>query len=72
VDSVILTGLTTSGCVRASCVDAISYGFITSVVRDACGDRHEGPHEANLFDMNAKYADVVSEVDILDYLVALT
>jgi len=61
VDNVILTGLTTSGCVRASCVDAMSHGFITSVVREACGDRHEGPHEANLFDMQAKYADVVSE-----------
>ncbi|NDV98572.1 isochorismatase family protein [Salipiger sp. PrR002] len=58
-DSVILTGLTTSGCVRASCVDAMSHGFRTLVVREACGDRHEGPHEANLFDMNAKYADVI-------------
>jgi len=68
VDSVILTGLTTSGCVRASCVDAMSHGFTTSVVREACGDRHDGPHEANLFDMNAKYADVVSEADIMTYL----
>ena len=58
-DSVILTGLTTSGCVRASCVDAMSHGFRTLVVREACGDRHVGPHEANLFDMNAKYADVI-------------
>ncbi|MEL0251463.1 MAG: isochorismatase family protein, partial [Novosphingobium sp.] len=58
VDSVILTGLTTSGCVRASCVDAMSHGFRTAVVAEACGDRHAGPHEANLFDMNAKYADV--------------
>ncbi len=58
-DSVILTGLTTSGCVRASCVDAMSHGFRTLVVREACGDRHEGPHAANLFDMNAKYADVI-------------
>ena len=68
VDSVILTGLTTSGCVRASCVDAMSHGFITTVVADACGDRHPGPHEANLFDMNAKYADVVSEAEILAHL----
>ncbi len=67
-DSVILTGLTTSGCVRASCVDAVSHGFITTVVGDACGDRHASPHDANLFDMNAKYADVVSEPDILSYL----
>lgn len=67
-DSVILTGLTTSGCVRASCVDAMSHGFITAVVRDACGDRHAGPHEANLFDMDAKYADVVGEAEVLAYL----
>ncbi|WP_137131128.1 isochorismatase family protein [Rhizobium sp. FY34] len=68
VDNVILTGLTTSGCVRASCVDAMSHGFITTVVREACGDRHPGPHEANLFDMNAKYADVVGEAEILAYI----
>lgn len=68
VDNVILTGLTTSGCVRASCVDAVSHGFITTVVREACGDRHDAPHEANLFDMQAKYADVVSEDDIIAHL----
>jgi maleamate amidohydrolase len=68
IDSVILTGLTTSGCVRASCVDSMSHGFRTIVVADACGDRHPAPHEANLFDMNAKYADVVSEDDVLAYL----
>lgn len=71
VDNVILTGLTTSGCVRATCVDAISHGFITTVVREAVGDRHEAPHEANLFDMNAKYADVVSEAEIIKHLGAL-
>ena len=71
VDSVILTGLTTSGCVRATCVDACSHGFIPIVVEEACGDRHDGPHEANLFDMNAKYADVVSEEEILAYLSSL-
>ena len=71
-DSVILTGLTTSGCVRASCVDSMSHGFKTIVVADACGDRHEDPHEANLFDMNAKYADVVSEDEILAYLASLS
>lgn len=71
IDSVILTGLTTSGCVRASCVDSMSYGFTTSVVREACGDRHPAPHEANLFDMNAKYADVVSEAEIISYLRSL-
>jgi len=71
VDSVLLTGLTTSGCVRASCVDAMSHGFTTAVIADACGDRHAAPHEANLFDMNAKYADVVSEADVLAYLSSL-
>lgn len=71
IDSVILTGLTTSGCVRASCVDACSSGFIPIVVADACGDRHEAPHNANLFDMNAKYADVVSEQEVADYMNAL-
>lgn len=72
VDSVLLTGLTTSGCVRASCIDAMSHGFRTAVVAEACGDRHSGPHEANLFDMNAKYADVVSMVDTIAYLGALS
>ncbi len=71
VDNVILTGLTTSGCIRASCVDAMSNGFITTVVRDAVGDRHDGPHEANLFDMEAKYADVVSEAQIIAHLRSL-
>lgn len=71
VDSVLLTGLTTSGCVRASCVDAMSHGFRTAVVADACGDRHSAPHEANLFDMNAKYADVVSEAETIAFLKTL-
>ena len=71
VDSVLLTGLTTSGCVRASCVDAMSHGFRTAVVAEACGDRHAAPHEANLFDMNAKYADVVSEEETLAFLEGL-
>ena len=68
VDSVLLTGLTTSGCVRASCVDAVSHGFRTAVVAEACGDRHPAPHDANLFDMNAKYADVVSEAETIAFL----
>ena len=68
VDTVLLTGLTTSGCVRATCVDAMSHGFIPLVVRDACGDRASGPHEANLYDMSAKYAEVVSEADAINYL----
>jgi maleamate amidohydrolase len=68
VDTLIITGVTTSGCVRATCVDAMSYGFIPIVVADACGDRHAAPHEANLFDMNAKYADVVDERTVIEYL----
>ncbi len=68
VDTLILTGLTTSGCVRATCVDACSHGFIPIIVEEACGDRHEAPHRANLFDMNAKYGDVVHESEVLDYI----
>ena len=71
VDTVILTGLTTSGCVRASCVDACSYGFRPIVVEEACGDRHADPHNANLFDMNAKYGDVVSAKNAAEYLTEL-
>lgn len=71
VDTLIITGLTTSGCIRATCVDTMSHGFIPIVVADACGDRHQAPHDANLFDMNAKYADVVSEKAVIDYLKSL-
>lgn len=72
VDTLIITGVTTSGCIRATCVDALSHGFIPIVISDACGDRHEAPHEANLFDMNAKYGDVVDSQEVLAYLRALT
>lgn len=68
VDSLIITGLTTSGCIRATCIDACSYGFIPIIVADACGDRHPDPHNANLFDMHAKYGDVISEKAVSDYL----
>lgn len=71
VDTVIITGLTTSGCIRATCIDACSYGFIPIVVSDACGDRHPAPHDANLFDMNAKYADVVDAQAVTAYLQSL-
>ena len=59
VDTVVVTGCTTSGCVRASVVDAMSYNFRTIVASDGVGDRALGPHEANLFDMEQKYADVM-------------
>ncbi|MEU8225196.1 isochorismatase family protein [Kribbella sp. NPDC048915] len=67
IDTVVLVGVSTSGCIRASAVDAIQYGFAPLVVRDAVGDRGQGPHEANLFDLQAKYAEVVGESVVLDY-----
>lgn len=70
IDTVMVTGYSTSGCVRASALDAMQYGFIPLVVRDACADRHEGPHEANLFDLQAKYAEVISEADALAVIAA--
>lgn len=71
VEQVILTGLTTSGCIRASCVVSVSHGFRTVIVAYACGDRDPRPHDANLFDMGAKYGDAVSEGDVTAYLSAL-
>ena len=68
IDTLIITGVTTSGCIRATCLDSCQHGFIPIVVSDACGDRHPDPHEANLFDMNAKYGDVVSEAEVLTYV----
>lgn len=67
-DTVVLTGATTSGCVRASAVDAVQDGFSVLVPRQAVGDRAQGPHEANLFDIHAKYGDVIELDDALDYL----
>lgn len=68
VDTVILTGCSTSGCVRASAVDGMQYGFRVIVPRECVGDRHEGPHEANLFDINSKYGDVVGKFEVMNYL----
>jgi nicotinamidase-related amidase len=68
VDTTIITGLTTSGCVRATAVDAVQSGFIPIVVRDAVGDRDERPHEASLFDLDNKYADVVDIDEVLRFL----
>lgn len=70
-DSLIITGLTTSGCVRATCVDCCSYGFIPVIAEQSVGDRHEDPHRASLFDMQAKYGDVVADPDILEYIRSL-
>lgn len=66
-DTVLVCGATTSGCVRATAVDAVQSGFNTLVVREACGDRATGPHDAALFDMQAKYADVIGLYDALAY-----
>jgi nicotinamidase-related amidase len=71
VDTVLIAGLSTSGCVRASTVDCCQHGFVPIVVREAVGDRAPGPHEANLFDLQAKYAEVASLADALNYLRSL-
>ncbi len=68
IDTLIHAGVSTSGCVRATAVDACQHGFIPVVARDAVGDRDQAVHEANLFDLNAKYADVVSQADVVSYL----
>lgn len=60
IDTLIITGLTTSGCVRATATDAMQHGFRPMVVGQACGDRDPRLHEANLFDLDSKYADVIS------------
>jgi maleamate amidohydrolase len=68
VDTVILCGATTSGCIRATAVDLLQHGYPTLVPRECVGDRAQGPHEANLVDIQAKYADVVPVEDALSYL----
>jgi len=68
IDTLIVTGCTTSGCVRATVVDALQYGFHAIIPFAAVGDRARLPHEANLFDMNAKYGDVVAMEEVLDYI----
>jgi maleamate amidohydrolase len=71
IDTLLITGLSTSGCVRATALDACQHGFLPFVVREACGDRHPGPHEASLFDLQAKYAEVISETQAIAHLEAL-
>ena len=68
VDAVVLCGATTSGCIRATAIDLLQYGWPTLVPRECVGDRAQAPHENNLFDIQAKYADVVSVDDALAYL----
>ena len=71
IDTVVLCGFSTSGCVRATGVDAVQYGFRPICVRECCGDRHDDPHEANLFDINAKYGDVITKAEALEYIGSL-
>jgi maleamate amidohydrolase len=68
VDTLVMTGCTTSGCVRATAVDACQNGFRPMVVREAVGDRSAAAHSQSLFDLDAKYADVVLQQDALSYL----
>ena len=68
VDTVILCGATTSGCVRATAIDLLQYGWPTLVPRECVGDRAQAPHDANLFDIQAKYADVVPVEEALVYV----
>ena len=70
VDTLVIAGCTTSGCVRASVIDAISYNFRPMVVADCVGDRALGPHEANLFDIGQKYADVLDASETIRKLQA--
>jgi nicotinamidase-related amidase len=71
VDTLIVTGVSTSGCVRATTIDAFSYNFSVVVVEDCVFDRAETPHLVNLFDMHAKYADVVPLEEAIGYLQGL-
>lgn len=71
VDTLLIAGVSTSGCVRATGVDACQHGFIPVVVREAVGDRAPGPHEANLFDLQAKYAEVAELATVQRYLESL-
>lgn len=68
IDTVLLCGATTSGCIRATAVDLLQHGFPTLVPRECVGDRAQAPHEGNLFDIQAKYADVVTLDEALAYL----
>jgi hypothetical protein len=71
-DSVIVTGTTTSGCVRATVIDAFSLNYRVTVAEDGCFDRSQASHAVNLCDMNAKYADVVAKSEIVDHIMAQT
>ncbi|GGO62925.1 maleamate amidohydrolase [Roseovarius pacificus] len=65
IDTIVLAGCSTSGCIRASAVDGVQHGFRVIVVRECVGDRHPEPHEANLFDIDSKYGDVVARAEAM-------
>ena len=71
VDTIILAGCSTSGCIRATAVDGLQHGFHVIVARECVGDRHPDPHEANLFDINSKYGDVVARAEVIAYFAGL-
>ena len=68
IDTLLIAGVSTSGCIRATTVDACQYGFIPVVVREAVGDRPGGTHDANLFDLQVKYAEVRTLRQVQRYL----
>ena len=68
IDTLIITGCTTSGCVRATCIDALQYGYRGILPEECVGDRAEGPHLANLFDIGQKYCDVMRLREVLDWV----
>jgi maleamate amidohydrolase len=72
VDTLILAGCSTSGCVRAGALDGVQHGYRVIVPQECVGDRHDGPHDANLFDINAKYGDVVRRDEVVSYLAGLS
>jgi len=68
IDTLVIGGVSTSGCVRASAIDACQHDLVPIVVPEACGDRRHETHESNLFDIDAKYGDVVPLSEVLDHL----
>ncbi len=71
IDTIILTGCSTSGCIRAASIDGVSHGYRVIVPEECVSDRAQGPHEANLFDINAKYGDVLPLGEVIDYVEGL-
>jgi maleamate amidohydrolase len=71
IDTLLVTGLSTSGCVRATTLDALCHGFVPLVVEDACGDRDRSVHDSNIFDLKSKYAEIVTTAWTKEYLAGL-